>query len=184
MTNPAIDRPRINIRNIRWLASGLYDSLKRYYTGVISFLVTILVFTYFVQIGISFDQSFPDDHLYIVKKWDVTPSRGAKVSILVVNAPMGPPSGLSLVKYIYGVPGDVVTTGGPDSRDVMINGDKVSHAKRFSKMGKPLTVISGGVIPEGMVYVGTPSKDSYDSRYATMALVPYERIKGHVITLF
>jgi len=177
-------RPGVHAESIKWLFSGLYDVLRRYYLGVISFIVTIIVFTQFFHIGISLDGSLPDDHLYVVKKWNKSPERGAKVGIRTVKGPIGPPEGLLIVKYIYGMPGDVVTVGGEDGRDVFINGDRIAHAKRFTKNGKPLTVIEPSVIPEGKMFVGTPSRDSYDSRYATLGFVSFEQIDGRVATIF
>lgn len=183
MTDTTI-RSVFTAEKIKWLTSNLFDLLQQYYLGVISFVATLVIFTHFFFIGVSLDQSLPDDHLYVVKKWDVIPVLNAKYGIRTVDGPLGPPGGLILAKHIYGLPGDLVQVGGEDGRDVFINGNKVAHAKRFSKDGKPLTVIQGGVIPEGVVFVGTPSKDSYDSRYATMGLVPFSRIEGRIVTLF
>lgn len=184
MTDFTEVRSAINGDKARTLFFDVLETLSRYYLGVLSFFFTMILFTQFIQVGISYDKSLPEDTLYVVEKWNRTAERGAKIGVRAVKGPFGPPAGLMLCKYIYGMPGDVVTIGGPDGRDVFINGQKIGHAKLFSKEGKPLTVTKGGVIPPGMVYVGTPSKDSYDSRYATMGLVSYDRIVGRVLTLF
>lgn len=170
--------------NTHWLATGVIDVFSRYYLGVISFLVVMIAFNQFVYVGISLDQSFPDDHLYIALKKDVIPEKGQKMAVRTVKGPFGPPEGLILAKRVYGIPGDIVTVGGKDGREVFINGERVAYAKKFSKHGKPLTVTRGGTIPPRMLYVGTPSKDSYDSRYATLGFVPYDRIVGRIYTLF
>ncbi len=184
MSSFAIIRSTFTLANLRWLGTECMKTLRRYYMAVISFVLTLGVLTQFFFVGISVDSSLPNDHLYVVKKWDATPFRGGKFGILTVDGPMGPPGGLVLAKYIYGMPGDFVEIGGEDGRDIFINGDWVAHAKRFSKTGKPLAVAKGGIIPDGMYFVGTPSKDSYDSRYATMGLVARDRIMGRVVTLF
>lgn len=174
----------INTENLRWLVRGLFEVFARYYLGVITFILSMMAFVQFVYVGISVDHSLPDDHLYVVAKWSKNPSKNSKMAFRTSEGPFGPPAGLVVVKYIYGMPGDIVTTGGETGRDVFINGVRVAHAKPYSKTGKPLPLTTGGVIPQGMLYIGTPSKDSYDSRYATMGLVPFDRIVGQVVTLF
>jgi conjugal transfer pilin signal peptidase TrbI len=152
--------------------------------AVLAFTFTMAIFTSLIHIGLSFDKSMIDDHLYLTLKWDKTPVRGEKFAVRSFNSPYGPQEGFILSKYVYGMPGDMVTTGGKDGRDVFVGGKYVGHAKVYTRLGKPLTLTKGGAIPDGYVYIGTPSNDSYDSRYAEFGFVPQERIFGRIVTLF
>ena len=79
------------------------------------------------------------------------------------------------VKLVYGVSGDVVTRSG---RSLFVSERLVGVAKPTSRTGMTLTAASGGAIPAGCVYAGTPHPDSFDSRYAEIGLVCGNRIVG------
>ena len=49
--------------------------------------------------------------------------------------------------------------------------------------GRALDAIAPGVIPPGHYYVHADHKDSHDSRYREVGLVPRERIKGRALPL-
>jgi conjugal transfer pilin signal peptidase TrbI len=155
-----------------------------YRYAILSFVATLILFTQFMYVGISFDECLPDDHVYLAKKWEKTPLKGMKIAFRSEGAIYGPPKGVIETKYVYGLPGDQVTVGGKDGRDIFINGEYIGHAKNLTRTGKPLTVTEAESIPPGWMYVGTPSPDSYDSRYATVGLVPFNRIVGRIVTLF
>jgi len=82
---------------------------------------------------------------------------------------------LSMLLYVYGVAGDVVTRQGPD---FFINGKHVALAKHKSRRGEPLAAGPIGVIPHGCYFAGTPHKDGFDSRYAIIGWICRDRIVG------
>jgi type IV secretory pathway protease TraF len=77
---------------------------------------------------------------------------------------------LPLIKRVVGLSGDSIQ---PLLKDL----------KKTTKCGKPLSVLSQNVIPEGYVFVTADNKDSYDSRYEEFGLVSTENIKGRAFVL-
>lgn len=78
-------------------------------------------------------------------------------------------------KYVYGVPGDVVTRAG---RTFFVNGRQVAIAKTHSRKGEPLSLGPTGVVPPDCYFVGTPHKDGFDSRYGLIGFVCRKAIVG------
>jgi len=68
-------------------------------------------------------------------------------------------------KIVYGVGGDTVSRIG---RTFFVNGHRVAIAKTVSHLGEPLALGRVGQIPTGCYFVGSPSKDGLDSRYAAI----------------
>ncbi|UNW11122.1 S26 family signal peptidase (plasmid) [Acinetobacter indicus] len=85
------------------------------------------------------------------------------------------------VKVVKGVAGDVVTVKG---NDVFINGEYVGTAKEKSARGLPLETIKPTVLKEGEYFVGTPNKDSYDSRYESVGTIKQKELIGRAYELF
>lgn len=79
------------------------------------------------------------------------------------------------IKILGGVSGDTIEVR---NRSVLINGQKLAEAKSHSLAGAPLQVIAAGTIPAGQVFVYTPHKDSFDSRYQMFGLVDEQQIIG------
>lgn len=80
------------------------------------------------------------------------------------------------IKQVVGVEGDVVTH---QDREIFVNGQSMGIAKPRSKGGRKLDINPfTGAIPKGYYYVYTPHKDSYDSRYADIGLVPVKEVRG------
>ena len=81
----------------------------------------------------------------------------------------------AFTKVVYGVAGDVISRSGGD---VAVNGKVVGRLKPVTKRGEALQPGPLGVIPRGCYYVGTPHKDSFDSRYAAIGFVCRRQIAG------
>ena len=92
-----------------------------------------------------------------------------------VNAPV------PYLKTVRGVPGSIVTVG-PD-RTVRIDGTAVGRAKTHALDGRPLAAIAPGRIPSGRYFLHADHRDSHDSRYAEIGLVPRSRILGRAVAL-
>ncbi|MDO6414409.1 S26 family signal peptidase [Sphingomonas sp. BIUV-7] len=78
-------------------------------------------------------------------------------------------------KYVWGVGGDSVTRV---NRTFFVNGVKVAVAKPVSRLGEPLALGPVGKIPIGCMFVGTPHKDGFDSRYAQIGWICRNRVIG------
>jgi conjugal transfer pilin signal peptidase TrbI len=78
-------------------------------------------------------------------------------------------------KRVYGVAGDVVTS---DGRSFFINGKFAGLAKPTTRLGEPLELGPVGTIPRGCLFVATPHKDGFDSRYAAIGWICRDRILG------
>ena len=85
------------------------------------------------------------------------------------------------LKTVRGLPGAVVSVDA--DRTVRIDGAPVARAKSHALDGRPLEVVRPSVIPEGHYYVHAGHRDSHDSRYAEIGLVPRDRILGRAIAL-
>ncbi|MFK3888839.1 S26 family signal peptidase [Sphingomonas sp. NPDC079357] len=78
-------------------------------------------------------------------------------------------------KIVYGTAGDRVERHG---RLFSINARPVALAKPATRFGEPLSLGPTGIIPRGCYFVGTPHRDSFDSRYAAIGWVCRPRIIG------
>lgn len=86
------------------------------------------------------------------------------------------PPQVVFIKKVIGVAGDTVSQ---QNREFFVNGQSAGIAKIKSKGSRPLKANEfQGVIPSGYYYVHTPHKDSYDSRYADVGLIPVAEIRG------
>lgn len=78
-------------------------------------------------------------------------------------------------KIVYGVAGDRVTR---TDHQFLVNGRPVALAKPATRFGEPLALGPTGIIPRGCYFVGTPHRDSFDSRYAAIGWICRQRIIG------
>jgi conjugal transfer pilin signal peptidase TrbI len=85
-----------------------------------------------------------------------------------------------LTKIVVGSPGDVVSVSG---RVVRVNGVPVGFAKERSLKGEPLDPIEPSVVPPGHLYVMGLHKDSLDSRYTLVGLVPTQNVVGRAFPI-
>lgn len=88
------------------------------------------------------------------------------------------------VKYVSGVAGDqVIRRGASFYINDGIRETYVGDAKPRSRSGVALQASTGGLIPDGFVYVSTPHKDSFDSRYQQIGWISEASIMGRAIRL-
>jgi conjugal transfer pilin signal peptidase TrbI len=109
-----------------------------------------------------------------------TPRRGDYVAFRWPGG--GPyPAGVTFIKEIAGVSGDVVTRV---ERDYFVNGHAVGRAKPLSLQGLTLEPGPTGTLPNGAYYVRSPHPDSLDSRYGLTGWVLQAQIIGRAHALF
>ena len=125
------------------------------------------------RFGVNETTSLPN-WAFIVDHENRQPGRGDTVEFL---APPNRyyPNDAPFIKHVYGVPGDVVSRRG---REYFVNGRDVGYAKERSQAGFLTTLGPVGVIPPDHYFVGTPMKDSFDSRYGEIGWIPRARIVG------
>ncbi len=85
------------------------------------------------------------------------------------------------LKTVLGVPGMRIAVGIDGT--VRLNGEPVGLAKAHALDGRPLQAIASGVIPPGHFYLHADHRDSHDSRYTEVGLVPRARILGRAIAM-
>ena len=85
------------------------------------------------------------------------------------------------LKTVRGLPGMTVTVGVDGT--VSLDGVPAGRAKTHALDGRPLEAIAPGVIPPGHYYLHADHRDSHDSRYAGIGLVPRDRILARALAL-
>jgi len=123
--------------------------------------------------GINETDSLPN-WAFIVDKANHSPRRGELITFLAPDNPYYP-RGARFTKIVWGVPGDRVDRIG---RDYFVAGRAAGFAKRYSQTGRATRLGPTGIIPPGRYYVGTPHKDSLDSRYGEIGWIEQSRIIG------
>lgn len=86
------------------------------------------------------------------------------------------------IKYTWGVAGDEVSF--KEDGTFLINGKVKGVAKSMTKAYEPLEHAEAGLIPKGKFFVGTPHKDSFDSRYKLIGNIDEKNIIGRAYLLF
>lgn len=118
--------------------------------------------------------------LYLIRKGLFRPSIGDTIAFRWHGGATYP-AGLTFIKHVAGLPGDVVRVSG---RNVWVNSTYVGYAKPFSLAHIPLFPTAAGVIPAGHYFVATPNPDSLDSRYSIAGTVPQSAIVGEAYEIF
>ncbi|KGE10476.1 peptidase S26 [Burkholderia gladioli] len=118
--------------------------------------------------------------LYFIRKRAFQPAIGDTIAFRWHGGATYP-AGLTFIKHVAGVPGDVVRVVG---REVWVNQTYIGYAKPLSLAGLPLFPTSPGVIPPGHYFVATPNPNSLDSRYAIAGTVPQSAIVGEAYEIF
>ncbi|MBN3815158.1 signal peptidase I [Paraburkholderia sp. Se-20369] len=118
--------------------------------------------------------------LYFIRKGACRPAVGDTIAFRWHGGATYP-AGLTFIKRVAGLPGDVVRVIG---RDVWVNQTYIGYAKPLSLAGLPLFPTVAGVIPPGHYFVTTPNPNSLDSRYAIAGTVSQSSIVGKAYELF
>lgn len=143
-------------------------------------LALVYAFTHFYAFGFVISDSVGASFVLIEKR--VPPRPGDLAAFSYSGTPLGMyRSGDLFVKYVSGVPGDVITVV---EREVFLNAQSVGFAKTHTKSGVALSPIAAGSIPPGYFYARSNHHDSLDSRYAGSGLVPYTAIVGRARAIF
>jgi conjugal transfer pilin signal peptidase TrbI len=151
---------------------------RRTYVSVLLLSLAVGLFKSCFAIGLNATQSLPHT-LYLIHK-GAPVERGQYVAFHWQGG--GPyPAGLTFVKILAGMPGDMVTQR---EREYFVNGVAAGKAKRLSNKGAPLHAGPTGVIPPGQYYVTAPHPDSLDSRYWLTGWIPHKQIIGRAYALF
>ena len=85
------------------------------------------------------------------------------------------------LKTVRGVPGMRISVS--EDGTVALDGAPVGRAKAQALDGRPLAAIAPGAIPPGHFFLHADHRDSHDSRYAEIGLVPRDRILGRAIAM-
>ena len=85
------------------------------------------------------------------------------------------------LKTVRGVPGMRIAVGIDGT--FFLDGEPVGRAKAHALDGRPLKAIAPGTIPPGHFFLHADHRDSHDSRYAEIGLVPRGRILGRAIAM-
>jgi conjugal transfer pilin signal peptidase TrbI len=129
-------------------------------------------------LGLNASPSLPH-RFFLIHKGEL-PKRGEYVAFHWLGG--GPyPAGVTFVKVIEGMPGDVVTSA---DRVFSVNGVPVGYAKTVSRQGQPLDPGPTGTLPTGHYYVRAPHPDSLDSRYQLTGWIAESQIIGRAHALF
>jgi len=141
-------------------------------------MVAAVTFQAHFALGLNASLSLPH-RFFLIHKGE-SPQRGGYVAFRWHGG--GPyPAGVTFVKVIAGMAGDVVTR---EDRDYFVNGSFVGKAKTVSRQGVPLEPGPTGVVPAGRYYVQATHPDSLDSRYQLTGWISETQIIGRAYALF
>ena len=157
---------------------GLRDHVRRWWFIHIFAMAAALLFRASFTLGINASPSLPH-HLYLIHKGTL-PARGELVAFRWGGG--GPyPAGVTFVKILAGVPGDVVTRA---ERDFFVNGEFLGTAKPSGRRNLVLDTGPTGTLALGHYYVHAAHPDSLDSRYALTGWITQDQIIGRAYALF
>lgn len=145
---------------------------------LLSFIVAVASKWYSFHINVS--ESLKGT-LYVIKKGSAV-SKGELVGFVWTKETNSPYEiGSTFIKYLSGEEGDVVTTY---NRDVYLNSKFIAKAKTRAFSGRKLQIIKDREIPKGFIFVSTPAKDGYDSRYEEFGFIDRKNIIGKAYEIF
>ena len=100
---------------------------------------------------------------------------------VLFEPPASVESPVPYLKTVRGLPGMRVEVD--EDGTVYLDSVAVGRAKPHALDGRPLEAIAPGVIPSGHYFLHADHRDSHDSRYAEIGLVPAARILGRAIAM-
>ena len=101
--------------------------------------------------------------------------------VVLFDSPEGVGADVPYLKTVRGLPGARVEVWA--DRAVAVDGLVLGIAKTEARDGRPLEAVAPGTVPSGHYFLHGPHRDSHDSRYAEIGLVPRERIRARAVAL-
>ena len=152
-------------------------------------LLSIMLFLFLGVIGLVASQR------WFLYTWNLTESLPGHVYVIQKGAPVKRgdiigfywhggatyPKGEIFLKLVRGVPGDGITVKG---REVYVNNTLIGHAKDKSKAGIPLEVTHKLEVGQDELFVATPHRDSFDSRYEMVGNIKQSEVIGRAYEIF
>jgi len=158
----------------------LFAHLRVHWLAYVLLPLVYLMFQANYRIGINETPSLPQTFFLIHKRADVQKGDYVSFRIPPTSGPVKFNHNMILTKIVVGAPGDVVSVS---DRLVRVNGVLVGFAKERSLRGEPLDPIAPSVVPPGYLYVMGLHKDSLDSRYTLVGLVPKQNVVGRAFPI-
>ena len=196
----------ITIEKIRTYKPIVETWWSKYWPFAVTFVVALFTLSHYVTFAVNLTDSLPQ-HVFLILKQEKIVSRG-EFAAFPWEHDRPYPAGLTFIKEVGGEPGDVITVDANREFTIAMQQDKFKYgipgngpakmdpvtyrsmgiAKRVGSVGNmkgvPLELGFTGKIPEGYFFMHAWSKDSLDSRYALVGLIPKEKIVGRAIPLF
>ena len=101
--------------------------------------------------------------------------------VVLFDPPAGVGAGVPYLKTVRGRHGARVEVWA--DRAVSVDGLVLGVAKAEARDGRPLVAVATGTVPPSHYFLHGPHRDSHDSRYAEIGLVPRERIRARAVAL-
>ncbi|MXY78156.1 MAG: hypothetical protein F4Y94_00240 [Chloroflexi bacterium] len=101
--------------------------------------------------------------------------------VVLFDPPAGVGAGVPYLKTVRGLPGARIEVWA--DRAVSVDGLVLGIAKAEARNGRPLEAVTSGTVPPGHYFLHGPHRDSHDSRYAEIGLVPRARIRALAVAL-
>jgi conjugal transfer pilin signal peptidase TrbI len=151
---------------------------RRFWQIYLALGAFLLIFQHYFTLGYNNTPSIPMNFFVVIKGAEV--HRG-DVMVFHWKGDRRHPQGELFVKYVKGVPGDVVTVKGSE---FFVNGKSVGQAKARDHYGELLQPNQPGTLgPDEYYGYGTHPK-SMDSRYAKVGYIHRRDILGRAIPIF
>lgn len=125
--------------------------------------------------GLNITESLPN-WAFVVDSYG-WPVRG---ELAMFEVPANPYYDRPFVKRVVGVAGDTIENRGGR---IYVAGLFIGEAKPFARDGRTLQAIESQVIPRGRIFMVGDHRDSYDSRYDEIGLIPVEHIIGRAFPI-
>jgi conjugal transfer pilin signal peptidase TrbI len=195
----------ITIEKIRTYKPIVATWWAKYWPFAVAFVVAFLTLSHYVTFAVNITDSLPQK-VFLILKQEKTVGRGEFAAFpWEGNRPY--PAGLTFIKEVAAIPGDVITVdekreftvamkpyqnwipeGVGQAKAAETTYRSLGIAKKEGTVGNmkgvPLELGFTGTVPEGYFYMHAWHKDSLDSRYALLGLIPKEKIVGRAIPLF
>ena len=157
------------------LKKGLGKRLALAFIGL--WLILTLVSMSGVSVKITRSESL-NHSVFLLRKADGPFAKGEYAAF---RAPPNPYLSGEFLKIVKGVPGDEVRIEGDI---VFVNDQMIGRAKPQTKMGRPLSIIESGIIPDDFYFMGGVHTDSFDSRYGEIGLVHKSNMTAKAKVIF